>query len=95
MSGTEAPAPVRNPFPFNHKPNPLDRDHLVIPAGWDSWGKIEIVRQFEPKVWGDAWDRDLDPDSALTSEEIGVKKMYSMIVPDQGTKVCLCNLLMV
>lgn len=87
MAGSDAPAPIRNPFPFNHKPNPLDRDHLVIPAGWDSWGKIEIVRQFEPRMWGDAWDRDLE-DDGLPSEEVGAKKMFTSLVPDQGTKVC-------
>ncbi|KAF8915386.1 dynein 1 light intermediate chain [Mucidula mucida] len=85
MAGSDAPAPIRNPFPFNHKPNPLDRDHLVIPAGWDSWGKIEIVRQFEPRMWGDAWDRDLE-DDGLPSEEVGAKKMFTSLVPDQGTK---------
>ncbi|KAF8257098.1 hypothetical protein EI94DRAFT_79455 [Lactarius quietus] len=28
--------PVRDPFPFSHKPNTLDRDSIVAPAGWDS-----------------------------------------------------------
>ena len=26
-------APVRNPFPFVHKPNTIDGDHIVVPAG--------------------------------------------------------------
>lgn len=85
MAGADAPGPVRNPFPFNHKPNPLDRDHLLIPAGWDSWGKIEIVRSFEPRVWGDAWDRDIEGDD--TDEEPGAQTLFASLVPDQGTKV--------
>lgn len=89
MGSPDAPAPIRNPFPFNHKPNPLDRDHLVIPAGWDSWGKIEIVRQFEPKSWGEAWDREVDTDEPLPADEVGISKMYSALVPDQGSKVCI------
>ena len=26
-------APVRDPFPFVHKPNTLEGDHVVVPAG--------------------------------------------------------------
>jgi hypothetical protein len=42
LDGTAAP--VRNPFPFVTKPNTLDRDRIVVPAGWDSWGKIGVLR---------------------------------------------------
>ena len=33
VAGTDAQAPVRNIFPFQYKPNTLDRDHIVAPAG--------------------------------------------------------------
>lgn len=86
MAGSEAPAPVRNPFPFQHKPNALDRDRIVVPVGWDSWGKISVLRDgFDAKTWGEAWERDLDRDEAET--EPGAKKMYAALVPDQGAKV--------
>lgn len=86
MAGSEAPAPVRNPFPFQHKPNALDRDRIVVPAGWDSWGKISVLRDgFDAKTWGEAWERDLDHDEAET--EPGAKRMYAALVPDQGAKV--------
>ncbi|PBL02885.1 dynein 1 light intermediate chain [Armillaria gallica] len=85
-AGGEPPATVRNPFPFKHKPNPLDRDHLVIPAGWDSWGKIEVVRPFEPRTWGEAWERDLEAGYDPASDEMGAKRMFQALVPDQGTK---------
>ena len=86
MAGSEAPAPVRNPFPVQHKPNALDRDRIVVPAGWDSWGKISVLRDgFDAKTWGEAWERDLDHDEAET--EPGAKKMYASLVPDQGAKV--------
>ena len=46
-------APVRNPFPFVHKPNTLDRDRIVVPAGWVSWGKIAVLRDgFDAKAVG-------------------------------------------
>lgn len=82
-SSAEPPAPIRNPFPFQHKPNTLDRDRIVIPAGWDSWGKITVMREFDPRMWGDAWDRDVDEEGG---EEMGAKKLFSALVPDQGTK---------
>ena len=31
---------MRSRFPFVHKPNTPDRDRIVVPAGWVSWGKI-------------------------------------------------------
>ncbi|KII95256.1 hypothetical protein PLICRDRAFT_34097 [Plicaturopsis crispa FD-325 SS-3] len=86
-SGTDAPTPIRNPFPFQHKPNVLDRDHIVVPAGWDSWGKIGVLRDgFEAKVWGDAWEQDLEMSEADTGDEPGAKKLFSALVPDQGSK---------
>ncbi|KAH9833682.1 dynein light intermediate chain-domain-containing protein [Rhodofomes roseus] len=85
MAGSEAPAPVRNPFPFQHKPNALDRDRIVVPAGWDSWGKIGVLRDgFDAKTWGEALERDLDRDEGET--EPGAKKLYATLVPDQGAK---------
>lgn len=86
-SGSEAPAPLRNPFVFHHKPNPLDRDRIVVPAGWDSWGKIGVLREgFEAKVWGEAWEADLDAD-VESEDHSGATKMYKTLVPDRGAKV--------
>ncbi|KAI0796973.1 DLIC-domain-containing protein [Abortiporus biennis] len=86
LSG-DAPAPTRNPFPFQHKPNAIDRDRIVIPAGWDSWGKIGVLRDgFDAKAWGEAWEHDLDSSDDDTSEEAGARKLYISLVPDQGSK---------
>lgn len=94
MASTEAPAPLRNPFPFQHKSNTLDRDRIVVPTGWDSWGKIAVMRDgFEAKVWGEAWERDLEADDSDAGGEIGAKKLYSSLVPDQGTKVSSVHVL--
>jgi dynein light intermediate chain 1, cytosolic len=88
-TGTEAPTPARNPFPFQHRTNTLDRDRIVVPAGWDSWGKIAVLRDgFDAKAWGDAWERDIDKDSSDTMGESGAKALYTSLVPDQGVKVC-------
>ncbi|KIP12896.1 hypothetical protein PHLGIDRAFT_61144 [Phlebiopsis gigantea 11061_1 CR5-6] len=82
----EAAAPIRNPFPFKHKPNTLDRDRIVVPAGWDSWGKIVVLREgFDAKAWGEAWEHDLDHVEG-EPDEPSASKMYSTLVPDQGPK---------
>lgn len=87
MNG-EIAAPARNPFPFQHKPNTLDRDRIVVPAGWDSWGKITVMREFDPKVWGEAWEQDMETED---DQEDGAKRMYAALVPDQGRKVHKCH----
>ena len=92
-ANVEAAAPPRNPFPFQHKTNTLDRDRIVVPAGWDSWGKIVVLRDgFDAKSWGEAWERDVDMDATDTVGTQGAKVLYSSLVPDQGTKVNLHHL---
>lgn len=85
---TENTAPTKNPFPFQQKPNTLDRDHIVVPAGWDSWNKIVVLREgFDAKMWGEAWEHDLERTEGEGNEELGARAMYSALVPDQGVKV--------
>ncbi|EJU06359.1 hypothetical protein DACRYDRAFT_45062 [Dacryopinax primogenitus] len=51
----------RNPFLFAQRANALDRDRILIPVGWDSWGKIKILREdFDVRRWGEGWETDLD-----------------------------------
>ncbi|KAN0140433.1 hypothetical protein V8E53_001642 [Lactarius tabidus] len=39
------------PISFIHKPNTLDRDRIVVPAGWDSRGKLVALRDgFDAKA---------------------------------------------
>ena len=86
-SSAEAQAPVRNLFPFMHKPNTLDRDRIVVPAGWDSWGKVSVMRDgFDAKMWAEAWERDLES-AEQGAGEAGARKAYATLVPDQGSKV--------
>lgn len=86
-ASSEVAAPPRNPFVFEHKPNALDRDKIVIPAGWDSWGKIAVLRDgFDAKLWGEAWENDLDhsDDSDGTAH---AQRLYASLVPDMSRKV--------
>ncbi|KZP20124.1 hypothetical protein FIBSPDRAFT_542861 [Athelia psychrophila] len=84
---TEAPAPVKNAFPFSHKPNTLDRDRIIVPAGWDSWGKIAVLRDgFDARGWGDAWESDMEQGTNAVEDETGAKRMFAALVPDQGAR---------
>ncbi|KAI0686003.1 DLIC-domain-containing protein [Cytidiella melzeri] len=85
LSTTDGVAPVRNSFPFQHKPNTLDRDRIVVPAGWDSWGKIAVLRDgFDAKAWGEAWGNDLESEGE--TGEPSAKNLYSSLVEDRGIK---------
>ncbi|KAI6034590.1 dynein light intermediate chain-domain-containing protein [Pisolithus microcarpus] len=86
-AGVEAPTSIRNPFMFHHRPNTLDRDRIIVPAGWDSWGKIIVLREgFEAKSWGEAWDTDIETREGENEEASGAKRIYRSLIPDQGEK---------
>jgi dynein light intermediate chain 1 len=62
----------------------------VVPAGWDSWGKIVVLRDgFEAKTWGEAWERDLESDNNLSEDQPGAKRLFGALVANQGVKVCI------
>lgn len=79
----------RNPFPQSSKPNTLDRDRIFVPAGWDSWGKIQILRDnFEYKTWSDAWEREIDPEKQNESQGPGAKQLFETLIGgNQGPQV--------
>lgn len=55
-----ASATASRAFGFNLRANSVDRDQLLVPAGWDSWGKIKILRErFDPEAFGKGWEADL------------------------------------
>jgi dynein light intermediate chain 1, cytosolic len=38
----------------------IDRDKIVVPANWDSWGKIRIIREgFDIEGVGNAWSAEI------------------------------------
>ncbi|GAA5981095.1 hypothetical protein JCM10908_003984 [Rhodotorula pacifica] len=52
---------ARASFPFLHRANVIDRDQVLVPAGWDTWGKIKILRErFDCDACGQSWEADLD-----------------------------------
>ncbi len=49
------------------KHNVIERDKIIVPPNWDSWGKIRILREgFELETVGDAWSVEIhDPPEEL------------------------------
>jgi dynein light intermediate chain 1, cytosolic len=42
------------------KHNVIERDKILVPPNWDSWGKIRILREgFELETIGDAWSVEI------------------------------------
>ncbi|KAG9237652.1 dynein light intermediate chain-domain-containing protein [Amylocarpus encephaloides] len=57
------------------KPNVIDRDKVLVPPNWDSWGKIRVLRGgFDVEAINKAWSVDIEEPSELLvngeSEEI-------------------------
>lgn len=47
--------------PVQH--NVVDRDRVVVPPGWDSWGKIRVLREgFDVEGFSRAWSVDIQPE---------------------------------
>jgi len=45
--------------PLKH--NVIDRDKIVVPPNWDSWGKIRVLREgFDVELVSNGWSLDLD-----------------------------------
>lgn len=85
--GSETATNFRSPFPFTQKANVLDRDRVFVPAGWDSTGKIAVVRDgFDEKMWREAWGMDLENVEDLSQSQ-GASKTFAELVPDLGPKV--------
>jgi len=83
IGSSDIPAPARNPLPFKEPANVLDRDRIVVPAGWDSYGKISILREgFQPVRWAEAYDTDLESlsESNPQPNPEGARAQFSVLV---------------
>ncbi|KIX10047.1 uncharacterized protein Z518_01128 [Rhinocladiella mackenziei CBS 650.93] len=44
------------------KHNIIDRDKILVPPNWDSWGKIRVLKEgFDPEAVGNAWSVEIQP----------------------------------
>lgn len=82
---------VSSRFPFARKANVLDRETLLVPTGWDSSGKIKVVRDgFDPKQIGDEWETGLDrlrksSDYIQDESERSIEQSWQEVLPIADT----------
>lgn len=66
------------------KHNIIDRDKILVPPNWDSWGKIRILKEgFDPEVVGDAWSVEIQASPEQTLD----LSANTTIPPDQNGTV--------
>ncbi len=50
----------------------IDKDKILVPANWDSWGKIRIIREgFDMEGIGAAWSTEIDELPAKSTRSLG------------------------
>lgn len=48
-------------YPFKLKAQVVERDAVLVPAGWDSWGKLRVLRDgFDCESVHQGWESDMD-----------------------------------
>lgn len=71
------------------KHNVIDRDKILVPSNWDSWGKIRIIREgFDMEGVSTAWSIEIqDPPEPLSNSSIDDDKPEGegAVGPDDGT----------
>ncbi|KAI7876776.1 dynein light intermediate chain-domain-containing protein [Mucor mucedo] len=76
-------------YPFHIKAQVIERDTVFVPSGWDSWGKIKVLREgFDCESVSDGWDADMDAlgdrQSPGTS---GARGAYEESIPNGDSEV--------
>ncbi|EJT50405.1 hypothetical protein A1Q1_00337 [Trichosporon asahii var. asahii CBS 2479] len=71
-------------YPFAHRANVLDRDAVLVPAGWDSWGKINVLREgFDLQRVHNAWESSINRFGQSTdADEEAIDDLWTAMVPD-------------
>ncbi|CAI2173279.1 16252_t:CDS:2 [Funneliformis geosporum] len=73
---------TKSAYTFNIKAHVVERDTVLVPTGWDSWGKIKVLRDgFDCEGLLQGWELDMGDNKPSTSEGeekeiIGAKKLY-------------------
>jgi len=76
---------TKSAFAFNVKPNYVERDRVLVPAGSDSWRVIKFLKEgFDCNELLQGWNLDMGEKSATseedTGEKISARKVYEEII---------------
>ena len=75
-------------YPFQLKAQVVERDSVLVPAGWDSWGKLRVLREgFDCEAVHQGWDSDMD---AIADRQLpgfhGARGSYEEVIADPNSK---------
>lgn len=83
------------PFPFYTRAQVIERDTALVPAGWDSWGKIKVLREgFDCDGVSRGWDVDVDGEAGYMEGEEkvpGARGVYESVIKgrEEATQIIL------
>ncbi|KAJ5099471.1 hypothetical protein N7532_006472 [Penicillium argentinense] len=68
------------------KHNVIDRDKILVPANWDSWGKIRIIREgFDMEGVSTAWSIEIQDAPEPLNQFADTAPQDENVEPDDGT----------
>ncbi|KAI9247052.1 dynein light intermediate chain-domain-containing protein [Sporodiniella umbellata] len=75
-------------YPFNMKAQVIERDVVLVPSGWDSWGKLKVLREgFDCEAVNDGWNADMDAVADRQQPGAhGSRGMYEEVISDPSSK---------
>ncbi|KAL8286183.1 hypothetical protein RQP46_004671 [Phenoliferia psychrophenolica] len=83
-----APVATARAFPFLTRANAVDRDQILVPTGWDSWGKIRILRdRYDTDAVSKGWDLDMDNERDRLASAGGARGGEEDRVDEEGRRV--------
>jgi dynein light intermediate chain 1 len=67
------------------KHNTTNRDHILVPPNFDSWGKIRILTEdFNVEEVSEAWTRDIQADMAPEDDDVSSNNEQSVAGAQRG-----------
>ncbi|RVD82428.1 uncharacterized protein DFL_006855 [Arthrobotrys flagrans] len=91
--------PVSSKQTLRH--NVIERERVLVPPSWDSWGKIRVLRDFDVEGVGSGWSVDIDfsPAAASTTTldldapvEGGAVELFEEVIRDSRSDDSLAAL---
>ena len=81
-----AAGPHTTTYSFRVRADVVNRDTVLVPAGWDSWSKILILKEgFDCQGISQAWDADVTNEELKNDDTSSTEKMYLEVIKNPRT----------
>ncbi|KAG1462702.1 hypothetical protein G6F56_005455 [Rhizopus delemar] len=75
-------------YPFHAKAQVVERDTVFVPSGWDSWGKIKVLREgFDCESISEGWDENIEALADGHKHSTGAMGIYQDAIPNQESTI--------